>query len=116
MKNLKRILMLVLALALVFTLFACGDKTCKHKDEDEDGLCDDCDECLECIDEDEDGLCDNCDACLECVDEDEDGFRCVMCPACGEKIYFDESMDPSDLICPACGKDVCGDDEDSEEV
>ena len=49
-------------------------------------------------------------------DEDEDGFRCVMCPACGEKIYFDESMDPSDLICPACGKDVCGDDEDTEEV
>ena len=32
------------------------------------------------------------------------------------KIYFDESMDPSDLICPACGKDVCGDDEDTEEV
>ena len=74
--------MLVLALALVFTLFACGDKTCKHKDEDEDGLCDDCDECLECIDEDEDGLCDNCGECLECVDEDEDGF----CDNCEEEM------------------------------
>ncbi len=44
-------------------------------------------------------------------DDDEEGFRCLMCPSCNEKIYFDESIDPSDLICPACGKAVCEEEE-----
>ena len=68
MKNLKRFLLLILALSLVFTLIACGDKggdTCKHADEDEDGLCDACDECLGHEDDDEDGYCDYCDEEME---------------------------------------------------
>ena len=68
MKNIKRILLMLLALTLLFTLIACnggGDDTCKHEDEDEDGICDLCEICLEHIDDDEDGLCDNCDAELE---------------------------------------------------
>ena len=68
MKNVKRILLMLLALTLLFTLIACGDKggdACKHEDDDEDGVCDLCDVCLEHLDDDEDGLCDNCDAELE---------------------------------------------------
>ena len=93
MKNLKRILMLVLALALVFTLFACGDKTCKHVDDDEDGLCDECEECIEHLDDDEDGVCDYCDECVEHVDDDEDG----VCDNCDEEIE-DEGGETGDGI------------------
>ncbi len=68
MKNLKRFLIVVLALSLVFTLFACNgsdDEKCEHYDDDEDGLCDECDECLEHLDDDEDGYCDYCDEEME---------------------------------------------------
>jgi len=80
------------------------------EDEDEDFYeCDlDCAHCThpeDCEDDEDDE-----------DDEDEEGFRCLMCPSCSEKIYFDESMDPSDLICPACGKAVCEDDEDADSV
>ena len=80
------------------------------EDEDEDFYeCDlDCAHCThpeDCEDDEDDE-----------DDEDEAGFRCLMCPSCSEKIYFDESMDPSDLICPACGKAVCEDDEDADSV
>ena len=60
--------MLLLIISLTFSLFACGgggDEECKHKDKNKDGLCDDCDVCLECVDDDEDGLCDNCDEEME---------------------------------------------------
>ena len=78
-------------------------------DEDGDEYLDDEDDCdFDCAN------CDHGDLCLGDEDDDEveEGFRCVMCPACSEKIYFDESMDPADLICPACGKVICEDDED----
>ena len=78
------------------------DGCCGGDEEDDELSCD-----LDCA------HCANPDAC-DGDDEDdgeEDGFRCLMCPSCGEKIYFDESIDPSDLICPACGKSVCEDDE-----
>ena len=49
-------------------------------------------------------------------DEDEDDYEDdayeVTCPACGEVICFDDSVDPSELICPACGEEfdaVCCD-------
>ena len=75
---------------------------------------------LDDYDEDDDfecdcgGDCDECDHAEDCYGEDEDGFRCLMCPACSEKIYFDESMDPADMICPACGKAVCEEDAPEE--
>ncbi len=72
---------------------------------DDDDFC----ECEAC-----DGNCDECDSADECYGEDEDGFRCLMCPSCSEKIYFDESMDPADMICPACGKAVCEEDAPEE--
>ena len=28
----------------------------------------------------------------------------MFCPHCNEEIYFDESIEPSELTCPACGK------------
>ncbi len=66
-------------------------------------------------DDDEPFECDcDCDDCDACCDEDDDGFRCLMCPSCSEKIYFDESMDPADMICPACGKAVCEEETDAE--
>ena len=55
---------------------------------------DDCDEC--------DGECEDCalaDDCALCGDTYE-----VECPGCGEKVCFDESIDPTELACPACGE------------
>ena len=56
---------------------------------------DDWDDDYEC-----DGDCCNCD---EDCDLDE-GFFEIECPACGETVCFDESIDPEELSCPACGE------------
>ena len=75
-----------------------------YEDEDEDDYYDD-DE-----DDDEDYI-------------DEDDFIEVECPYCGETVYFDDSVDPDDIICPAsnesfscicdeCDGDCCDCDED----
>ena len=60
-------------------------------------------------DEDEecDGDCENC--CLDCDldDEDEeydDEYFEVVCPACGDVINFDATIDPENLACPNCGE------------
>ncbi len=73
----------------------------------EDDCCccsdDDYDECCGCDCLDEDGVCtcdDDCDEC-DCDDDDYNFFETV-CPACNEKVYLDESIDPSKIICPAC--------------
>ncbi len=59
---------------------------------DDECDCDDCDcDCDDCD-------CDDCDCCCE----DEDFFE-VECPACGEEICFDSTVDPEELRCPACG-------------
>ena len=69
---------------------------CEELDEDlhdvEEVLLDEYDEC--------DGECDCCD-CDDC-DCYDDTYE-VECPACGEKVCFDEDVDPTDLACPACG-------------
>lgn len=55
-------------------------------------------------DEDEfdcDGDCCNCDEDCELADED---YFEVECPACGDTICFDGSIDPEELVCPACGE------------
>ena len=67
----------------------------EYYDEDEDE-----DEC--------DGDCDNC--CLDCDLEDEDDefdeedYFEVICPACGDVINFDATIDPENLRCPNCGE------------
>ncbi len=60
---------------------------------------DDCDcDCCDCCDDDE---CD-CDCC-DCDDDDDDAeLYLAMCPNCGGKVYFDDTVDPADIICPAC--------------
>ena len=35
-----------------------------------------------------------------------------MCPHCNEEIYFDDTIEPDELICPACGKPVADKAED----
>ncbi len=70
---------------------------------EDDCCCDD--ECCgcECLDDDGECICDgDCDECdCDCDDEDYDFFETV-CPSCNEKVYLDDSIDPSKIICPAC--------------
>ena len=86
-------------------------------DEDEEDFDDD-----DLFDDDDDndlgfaGECDgNCAGCdFDCgideddlfddEDEDEDEYFEVVCPACGDVINFDSSIDPENLLCPNCGE------------
>ena len=66
---------------------------------------------LDEYDDDEcDGECDCCELADEC-ELCEDTYE-VECPACGEKVCFDEDVDPTELACPACGEKLL---EDGEE-
>ena len=38
-------------------------------------------------------------------EEDEEYYE-IECPACGEKVCFDDSLDPDELVCPACGEKI----------
>ncbi len=66
---------------------------------------------------------DDCDCdCCDCDDCDDEDFYEVTCPACGETVCFDESVDPTELICPSCGEEFdctcdccCGDECDCGE-
>ena len=78
-------------------------------DEDYDEDDDDFDE--DDIDFECDGDCAGCD--FDCGfdeddlfdDEDEDDeFFEVICPACGDAINFDSTIDPENLRCPNCGE------------
>lgn len=66
---------------------------------------DDCD-CCDCDDDD----CDCCDCC-DCDDEDETEFYVAMCPNCNGKVYFDDTMDPKDVVCPQCQKPLVEDED-----
>ena len=73
-------------------------------------------EYIEEIDEDlgevEELLCEDecdcgcgCDCDCDCgCDCDEDDFYEAECPACGEIVCFDGSIDPEEIACPACGE------------
>ena len=83
---------------------------CEELDEDlgsvEEILLDDECDCCDCDEDDFDEF--DCDGDCDCCDEDcelceEDYFE-VECPACGDVICFDSSIDPEELICPACGE------------
>ncbi len=72
----------------------------------------DCD----CCGHDDDDECDcDCEDCDCCDDEDDEEFYCAMCPHCGGKVYFDNSVNPEDIICPSCQKPIVDDEDDAEE-
>jgi len=77
---------------------------------------DDCD----CDCEDCDCDCDDCDCDCCCDDEDDDDddeeFYVAECPSCGGKVYFDDTVNPEDVICPACQKPLLGEGDELEEV
>ena len=83
---------------------------CEELDEDlgaveEMLLDDDCDCDCDCDCDDDDFECDgNCDLCDEDCELDDEEYFEVDCPACGETICFDGSIDPEELACPACGE------------
>ena len=73
-----------------------------YEDDEEDD--DDLDIDYEC-----DGDCSSCD--FDCgfdeddfLDEEEDEYFEVVCPACGDVINFDSTIDPENLLCPNCGE------------
>lgn len=70
-------------------------------------LGDECD--CDCCDDDDDDDDDDCDCDCCCGEND---FRMLMCPHCNEEIYFDDTIEPDELICPACGKSVADKAED----
>ena len=75
-------------------------------EDDEDYEDEDFDDDFEC-----DGNCAGCDFDCDLDDddmfdedeEDEEYFE-VVCPACGDVINFDSSIDPENLLCPNCGE------------
>lgn len=81
----------------------------------EELIYDDCDCDCDCCDDDcgDDDECDDecCCGCCDDEDEDEDEeeFYCAMCPHCGGKVYFDDTVNPEDVICPACQKPILED-------
>ena len=73
-------------------------------DEDEDEEFDEDEIDYEC-----DGDCAGCE--FDCGydeedfdDEEDDEYFEVICPACGDVINFDSSIDPENLRCPNCGE------------
>ncbi|MCR4904713.1 MAG: hypothetical protein K6A33_01435 [Clostridiales bacterium] len=48
-------------------------------------------------------------------DEEEEEFYCTTCPHCGGKVYFDDTVNPEDVICPACHKPLLDEEEDEED-
>lgn len=77
---------------------------------------DECDCDCDCDCEDDECDCD-CDDCCDCCDcEDDEELYCAMCPSCGGKVYFDDTVNPEDVICPACQKPLIEEEDESEEV
>ena len=74
--------------------------------DEEDDFCDCCDD--EDFDDDCDGNCAACDCECDCdfddMDEDDDEYFEIVCPACGDVINFDATIDPENLRCPNCGE------------
>lgn len=68
-----------------------------------------------------DGDCESCgfDCDFDDDDEDEDDeFFSIVCPACGDIINFDSTLDPENLLCPNCGERISCivDEEDYKEL
>ena len=81
-----------------------GQRDDEDYDDDEDEEFDEDEIDYEC-----DGDCAGCE--FDCGydeddfdDEEEDEYFEVICPACGDVINFDSSIDPENLRCPNCGE------------
>ena len=87
------------------------DDDCFDYDGDDDDDDDDDDEDVD-VDFECDGECAGCE--FDCgfdedddffdEDEEDDEYFEVICPACGDIINFDSSIDPENLRCPNCGE------------
>ena len=62
-------------------------------------------------DEDDDCGC----GCCDDEDDDDEEFYVAMCPNCGGKVYFDDSVNPEDVICPSCQKPLISDEDEEDE-
>lgn len=95
--------------AIVDTLDLIAEEVSDHEDILDD-LEDSVDEIFENLDEYDEILFDEDeDEAEEDFDDDfEDDFYEVICPNCGETIYFDEDMldQPDGLICPNCNEPI----------
>ena len=100
--------------AIVDTLDVIAEEISDHEDI-LDGLEDSVDEIFENLDEYDEMLFDDEDEDDEEDEDDkfdpedlEDDFYEVVCPNCGETIYFDEDMldSPDGLICPNCNEPI----------
>lgn len=93
--------------AIVDTLDLIAEEMSDH----EDTLADhdeSIDEIFETLDEYDDFLYGDEDEEEEEDDFDEDDFFEIVCPSCGETIYFDQDMldSPDGLICPNCNEPI----------
>ncbi len=98
--------------AIVDTLDLIAEEVSDHEDILDD-LEDSVDEIFENLDEYDEILFDDEDPDDEDDEEfdgeiDDDDFYEVVCPNCGETIYFDEDMldQPDGLICPNCNEPI----------
>ena len=105
----KKILSIVLVMALCLALFACGECT-NHVDTDpKDAKCDVCGAAVTCevhTDADKDLKCDVCGAAVTC-EAHEDANSDLKCDYCGAEVacVFHKDTD-KDQKCDICGTEV----------
>ncbi len=93
--------------AIVDTLDLIAEEMSDHEDTLAD-LDESVDEIFESLDEYDDFLYGDEDEEEDEDDFDEDDFFEIVCPSCGETIYFDQDMldSPDGLICPNCNEPI----------
>ena len=93
--------------AIVDTLDVIAEEMADHEDALAD-LDDSVEEIFENLDEYDDFLYGDEDEDEEDEEFDEDDFFEIVCPNCGETIYFDQDMldTPDGLICPNCNEPI----------
>ena len=93
--------------AIVDTLDLIAEEMADHEDTLAD-LDDSVEEIFENLDEYDDFLYGDEDEDEEEDEFDEDDFFEIVCPNCGETIYFDQDMldTPDGLICPNCNEPI----------
>lgn len=93
--------------AIVDTLDVIAEEMADHEDAISD-LDDSVEEIFENLDEYDDFLYGDEDEDADEDEFDEDDFFEIVCPNCGETIYFDQDMldTPDGLICPNCNEPI----------